>query len=542
MSPRREQRGLSPGPLPFPGSDPGDLIASGARSERTMALRNPREGLRHGWLGALALTLMSACSATPANNTPDASIAPRASTDADAGAHTGSVAPKTETDASSALTRSEEVSEDEAPEDTLDAAGPAPTEAAPAEPEGGDAHHADVTPERACLLSPGALPAHEGDFIAQGETVSATREWCKGALHASAGAEGSTLEVKVESLGEHSAIMMRVEDLLGAAIVEWQSVSPGDALSFSPPRSGEVFIRLEPVEVAAASHGYELGVSCVSGCDREFTRYPVVLMHGMAGTETYINLLDYWFQLDDHLSSRGFNLQIREVESFQATNVRAEQWIAHLEAMVAAGVGRRFNLIGHSQGGIDARLVAASKAMTGRIQSVVTVSSPHRGSPAAQAATGTFDLFPISGVVLDGLTGLLGGLIGLTGDDLVAQIGDFTPEAMEAFNASYPNLEGVYYASYAGLSCGALDLVCQWSNKGEIVDPLFAISHTFVTLAAGDNDGLVPVHSATWGDFQGTIPADHMDAVGQIADFINLSFNHKAFYLDELRRLATLGL
>ena len=33
-----------------------------------------------------------------------------------------------------------------------------------------------------------------------------------------------------------------------------------------------------------------------------------------------------------------------------------------------------------------------------------------------------------------------------------------------------------------------------------------------------------------------------MDEVGQIADFFNLSFDHKAFYLEEVRRLADLGL
>jgi triacylglycerol lipase len=113
---------------------------------------------------------------------------------------------------------------------------------------------------------------------------------------------------------------------------------------------------------------------------------------------------------------------------------------------------------------------------------------------------------------------------------------------MVAFNADYPDVPGVYYASYAGKSCGALDLVCQWSNKGEVVDLVFTVSHAFITLAAGDNDGMVPVESAKWGDYRGTIPADHMDEVGQIADFFNLSFDHKDFYLEELRRLAELGL
>ena len=95
--------------------------------------------------------------------------------------------------------------------------------------------------------------------------------------------------------------------------------------------------------------------------------------------------------------------------------------------------------------------------------------------------------------------------------------------------------------AYAGRSCGALDLVCQLDNNGEIIDPLFAIVHGFLVLAVGDNDGLVPVDSAQWGDYQGVVPADHMDEVGQIADVFNPAFDHKDFFLGEIRRLAALG-
>ena len=211
-------------------------------------------------------------------------------------------------------------------------------------------------------------------------------------------------------------------------------------------------MRIAPEDPESPAHPYTLDVSCDAGCDLEYTRYPVVLMHGMAGTETYINVLDYWFQLEDVLMNPGFHVQIRDVEAFQGTQVRGAQWLVHIEAMLAQGLGRKFNLIGHSQGGIDARLVAATKSMTGRIASVVTVSAPHHGSPTAQVVNGTFDLFPIGADILDGMVGIFGGLIGLTGDDLAVQIADFTPEAMEIFNADYPNVDGIYYASYAGKS------------------------------------------------------------------------------------------
>ncbi len=49
---------------------------------------------------------------------------------------------------------------------------------------------------------------------------------------------------------------------------------------------------------------------------------------------------------------------------------------------------------------------------------------------------------------------------------------------------------------------------------------------------------MVPVESAQWGEFLGELPAAHMDEVGQIADVINLSFDHLEFYRGEAARLA----
>ena len=392
-----------------------------------------------------------------------------------------------------------------------------------------------------CGLDAGALPFEEGAYIPQGESHTATRDFCTGSMHAVAGAAGSVLGVTLSDWPAGEVARVRVENLLGEPIVDWTDAVAGDTLSVSPPLSGEVLVRIEPTDPEAATHDYTLSVACEDGCDLEYTRYPVLLMHGMAGTETYINVLDYWFQMEAVILPPGFNVQIRVVEAFQGTEVRGQQWIAHVEAMIDEGIGRRFNLIGHSQGGLDARLITASPALAGRISSVVTVASPHQGTPAAEVLNGTFEAFPIGAEVADALAGTLGGLLGLSGDDLVAQIADFTPEAMVAFNAAYPDVPGVYYASWAGHSCGALDFPCQLANNGEVVDTLFAIPHGFLLLASGDNDGLVPVQSAQWGDYQGTVPADHMDEVGQIADVFNPAFDHKQFYLGEIRRLAALG-
>ncbi|MCA9717803.1 MAG: hypothetical protein KC468_24235, partial [Myxococcales bacterium] len=56
--------------------------------------------------------------------------------------------------------------------------------------------------------------------------------------------------------------------------------------------------------------------------------------------------------------------------------------------------------------------------------------------------------------------------------------------------------------------------------------------------AQGDNDGLVTVESAKWGDYRGEMIADHIDEVGHLLGVTDPDFDHKQFYLDRARELA----
>jgi triacylglycerol esterase/lipase EstA (alpha/beta hydrolase family) len=393
-----------------------------------------------------------------------------------------------------------------------------------------------------CDASFGTLPVpSEGEFVAQGEAVTAARDYCEAALHATAGAADSTLTIELSAWSDGAGARLRVEDLLGNPIVDWTELDAGDSVDVPLVRSGEVLLRLEPQDPEAADNEYSLSVRCSAQCGAEYTRYPVVMMHGMAGTNTYINVLDYWFRLPETIDPTGFLMVVRAVDAFNGIEDRSLQWKAHLDALVADGVGRRFNLIGHSQGGLDARYLTSLLDTEGRIASVMTVASPHAGSAVADLATGAFDAFNVPQSTVDGVVGVLGGLLGTTGNELTEQLRDLGTDAMAEFNLEVLDVPGVYYSSWSGRSCAALDLLCQAENSGEIIDPIFAIPFQFMSQAEGENDGITGVLSCQWGEWMGTVPADHMDEVGQIADLINLSFDHRAFYLQEIRRLAELG-
>lgn len=131
------------------------------------------------------------------------------------------------------------------------------------------------------------------------------------------------------------------------------------------------------------------------------TTYPVVFAHGMAG---YDNLLgaaywgddygtfvgdpcDEWFEVycngDLNSSQKATQTQ---VAAFQNSEVRGLDLANDVENYMASSGAYKVNLVGHSQGGIDARKAATLlQARKGRqvVQALISISSPHRGSPLA---------------------------------------------------------------------------------------------------------------------------------------------------------------
>ena len=127
--------------------------------------------------------------------------------------------------------------------------------------------------------------------------------------------------------------------------------------------------------------------------------------------------------------------------------------------------GTALHLVGHSSGGLDARLLVTPSAHLGagldlqplveRVSTVVTVATPHRGAPLASAFTSmmgqslleflsiatvyllTFGRLPLSiGVKLAGVLATADGLLGLQRTILhqldEQLLGDFTPERRDA--------------------------------------------------------------------------------------------------------------
>lgn len=280
-------------------------------------------------------------------------------------------------------------------------------------------------------------------------------------------------------------------------------------VEFNPQWSGEQAI------VVARDDGrtegdYTLTATCLSGCELRTTRYPVALLHGYAGVDSYFGILDYFHDVRGPLTERGYLLSAPVTNPIDQSDTRADQLAEQLTEWMEETGARKVNMVAHSQGGLDGRLLIAGKGWSDRVASLTTIATPHGGIPLILA------------------------------DFLSVQ--DFSPDYMDVFNTAYPNHPDVRYWSWSSRSCGILQPICIANSDGEVVDALLGASYTLL-LRFGENDGIVPTESMVWGEHLGMLYADHFDEVGQIAD-LNLPidpFDHRDFYRSEMERLAAAG-
>jgi triacylglycerol lipase len=276
--------------------------------------------------------------------------------------------------------------------------------------------------------------------------------------------------------------------------------------------SGEHFLTVER-DVLEYEGGVELRALCRAGCELEASRYPIVLVHGYAGVDTYFGLIDYFFDVHDRLEALGYDVHTPVTDPIATSERRGRQLEESIDVIVAETGASQVNVIAHSQGGLDARFLTSPGGL-GRadvVASITTVSTPHQGVDAV-----LWDLFSVE---------------------------DFSREAMAEFNRINVDAADVRYWSWTARSCGTLGFGCQGESAGEVIDPFLVTTYNLLS-RFGDNDGIVTTASAVWGDHLGLLFADHFDQVGQIADpeFAGDPFNHRAFYVSEARRLAAAGL
>jgi triacylglycerol lipase len=290
--------------------------------------------------------------------------------------------------------------------------------------------------------------------------------------------------------------------------------------------------------------------------DYAATRYPIILVHGITGTSKYLGVLDYFYGIQADLEQHGANVYVADLSGFQSDagpNGRGEQLLAYVKQVLAATGATKVNLIGHSQGGLTSRYVAA--VAPDLVPSVTTIGTPHFGSQFADFVQEALQKDPtgLSTPILAAFANLFGVVTSdshNTNQNALAALGVLTTAGAASFNSSYPsaglgapgscqtgaptetvngNTHLLY--SWAGSAIqptsilgiqGAVDTsVSGPLDPAEVLDPatplLYGSGVVMVNRQAGPNDGVVAVCSALYGQvLSTTYKWNHLDEINQL--------------------------
>lgn len=249
--------------------------------------------------------------------------------------------------------------------------------------------------------------------------------------------------------------------------------------------------------------------------------YPLVLVHG------FMDKGGAFVGLEPRLAADGHAVERVSLPPLAPVAVRAEYLADQIDEILAAHGAAKVNLIAHSMGGLDSRYVVRHLGYADRVASITTIATPHRGSSVADAVLGW------TNADSSWVQWLMGKVVGVVEgqfdeydeEDLIGALEDLSTSGAAELNAQTPDVPEVYYQSWAGVSSP----IARWQDGveaqcGDVLasDPSFfgfgndRMAPRLVPLSyveGGINDGVVSVHSASWGRMRGCIPADHMDQV-----------------------------
>lgn len=248
------------------------------------------------------------------------------------------------------------------------------------------------------------------------------------------------------------------------------------------------------------------------------TKYPIVFHHGFMGSSK----LGYG-PTKDRLELRGFKAYLTDVSPANSIAVRSAQLATEIDQILKKSGAEKVNIVAHSMGGLDARYLISTLKYGDRIASLVTISTPHHGTPLADKA---LDRGPKSQAMMAALVNMMGSTIAgneaAKNNDALAAAHDLTVDFVtNSFNPANPDDAHVYYQSWGALS---------GPGSGDTLKTLMLPGWLMLTAIAGPNDGVVPTESAHWGEYKSDLIADHLDLIGQHLMDIRGSFDPDGFY------------
>ncbi len=258
-------------------------------------------------------------------------------------------------------------------------------------------------------------------------------------------------------------------------------------------------------------------------------KYPVLLCHGYGAITALTK--------PSPLYDAAMVMRIHNVPAFAPNIVpyaqietRAESWVILIRKLLHQLNCSKLNVIAHSMGGLDMRYALSKLGAASVIESLTTISTPHRGTSLAELVLNAPQ------AIRDKVAGFLDWMgdhvYPDTKNDSTASVKQLTPEyAATRFNPSVPDVDGVAYYSYSAAVGKGTD---------EPIQVLARYQNNYVYQAEGLNDGMISVQSARWGEHIGTCNISHLEQ-------LNFGIRNErkplfeAFWLDVIKMLEANG-
>ncbi|WP_122517461.1 esterase/lipase family protein [Pseudomonas viridiflava] len=290
------------------------------------------------------------------------------------------------------------------------------------------------------------------------------------------------------------------------------------------------------------------------------TRYPLLLVPGLLGFVRLV-VYPYWFGIVKALERGGATVIPVMVSGVNSTEIRGEQLLKIIEQTVRETGVAKVNLIGHSQGALTVRYVAARRPDL--VASVTSVAGPNYGSELADYLERHFPPGTLGGRVVNAVIGLLAWTIvafetGYRGPklpmDITASHQSLTTTGVALFNRQYPQglpevwgengeelVDGVRYYSWSGILKPGI------TNRGRnLIDGANVTCRIFARTfrkERGQSDGMVGRFSSHLGTVIGDdFPLDHFDIVNQTFGLVGKGADPVRLFMEHAARLKAAGL
>ena len=262
------------------------------------------------------------------------------------------------------------------------------------------------------------------------------------------------------------------------------------------------------------------------------TKYPVILVHGVFFRDWQI--FNYWGRIPGELIKNGAEIYYGNQQSAAKVEKSGNEIKEIIFEILNKSGAEKVNIIAHSKGGLDTRYAVSCLGMDRYVASLTTINTPHRGCKWVDKI-----LKKVPEWLLKFVTKRYNSLFKRLGDknpDFLNALMDLTSENCNNLNRIMEDKDGVVYQSF-------MSVMSKESSDGFPLN----ISYKLAEKSDGENDGLVGVESAKWGEFRSLISTKNKRGVSH-GDVIDLKredikgFDVRELYVGILKELKEKGL